>query len=195
VSRQARLQLQRIDDLLDMSDILAGTLRLKHEPFDLAEAMTAVVEFARPAAYQKHQTLVLEIDPPLQAEGVYLVRGDAERLRQVVWNLVSNAIAFTPETGRICVSLDADEGHARIVVRDSGKGIPAALLPHIFDRFCRSDVETPRTSGGGLGIGLAVAQPIVEAHGGTLSAQSEGDGRGACFVVLLPLLSLPGAGA
>ncbi len=188
IERNAKLQVQLIDDLLDVSRILSGKLRLNVATVDLKAVTAAALETLRLAAEAKALQIETLIDPAAIA-----VRGDGVRLQQVVWNLLSNAIKFTPIGGQIAVSLSYTETQARIQVRDMGKGIPADFLPCVFDHFRQEDGATTRKFGG-LGLGLAIVRQIVELHGGIVKAESAGEGQGATFTVELPLagqLALP----
>ncbi len=180
IERNARLQSQLIEDLLDLSRIISGKIRLTVCPVDLAAVIEAALDQTRPAALAKAIQLELDLD---RAAGAML--GDTERLQQVVSNILSNAVKFTPTGGHVEVRLERDDSEVRIQVRDSGSGIPADLLPHVFDRFRQGD-STTRRAQGGLGLGLAIVREIVELHGGTVEAQSPGPGKGATFTVRLP---------
>ncbi len=181
IQRNARLQLHVIDDLLDMSRIITGKMTLRMAPVDLHDVMTEAVETVRPAVIAKDIALDLHLDANAQH-----MTGDRDRLQQIVWNLLSNALKFTPAEGRIELRLEYADGHMQIVVRDNGLGIAPAFLPHVFDRFRQADTGTTRTYGG-LGVGLAVVRHLVEAHGGTISAASEGEGCGATFTLKMPV--------
>ena len=180
IERNARLQAQIIEDILEVSRIITGKLRLSVGPVELAPILEAAIESVRLAVDAKRIVLDVFLDP--QAG---LVSGDPERLQQVVWNLLSNAIKFTPEEGRVEVRLMHASPHARILVKDTGKGIPPEFLPFVFDRFRQADSSTGRRFGG-LGLGLAIVRHLVELHGGTVSAESSGEGKGATFLVELP---------
>lgn len=181
IERNALKQAQFIEDLLDVSRCLAGEFRLKCAPVLLASLMRNVVDSLQQTAEAKRQTLKLEI------EGSELsVNGDARRLEQVISNLVSNAIKYTPDGGHIAVKLARIDSQALIEVRDNGSGINAEFLPHIFDYFRRANgASTERHEG--LGLGLSIVREIVRLHGGAIEAHSDGDGRGAMFRLLLPL--------
>jgi PAS domain S-box-containing protein len=181
IERNARAQARIIDDLLDMSAIISGKVRLEVGPIDLPAIVEAAIETARPAAEAKH----IRIRPEIDRLAGFAVRGDANRLQQVLWNLLSNALKFTPRNGRIEVALRRAQGAVEICVSDSGRGISADFLPHVFDRFRQADASTTRQHGG-LGLGLAIVKQLVELHGGTIRASSEGEDRGATFVVSLP---------
>jgi signal transduction histidine kinase/CheY-like chemotaxis protein len=181
IERNAKAQSQLIDELLDVSRIVTGKLRLDTRPVEIGRVIEAAVESVRPAARARNIRLEVELAPlgdPLL--------GDAGRLQQVAWNLLSNAVKFTPEGGRVGVLLRRAGRHAEVRVEDTGQGIDADFLPHIFDRFRQADGSTTRRHGG-LGLGLAIARHLVELHGGAISADSEGEGRGASFTVRLPL--------
>jgi signal transduction histidine kinase/DNA-binding response OmpR family regulator len=180
IERNARSQSRLIEDLLDVSRIVSGKLVLERRRIDVSELLSAAVEDARPAAAERG----VEIDLDVQAEAA--VVGDANRLRQVLGNLFSNAIKFTPEGGRVQLTLGRDGRQAEIRMRDTGVGIPKEFLPHLFQRFRQADGGTTRAHGG-LGIGLAIVRHLVELHGGTVAADSDGQGRGACFTLRLPL--------
>ena len=182
VERNAQAQKKLIDDLLDISRIITGKLRLDVRAVDPANVVAAAIDALRPTAEAKAIRLQPLIDPQAGP-----VSGDPDRLQQVVWNLLSNAIKFTPKGGRVQVRLERADSHVEIVVSDSGKGIPTEFLPHVFDRFRQADGTSTRKHGG-LGLGLAIVRQLVELHGGTVSVESEGEGQGATFVVQLPLL-------
>jgi signal transduction histidine kinase len=181
IQRNAQMQKRLIEDLLDMSRILAGKLVIKGEKVDLPAALQTALDSIRPTAEGKAIQLEAEID-----ETVGFVIGDSDRLQQVVWNLLSNAIKFTPLNGRVELRLQKEGAEAKISVRDTGEGIPAEFLPHVFERFRQADGGTSRHHGG-LGLGLAVVRYLVEAHGGTVCAGSAGKDQGSTFVVTLPL--------
>jgi PAS domain S-box-containing protein len=181
IDRNARIQVQLIEDLLDVSRVLAGKLRLDVSALDLVEVCDAAIEVIRPAASAKglHLHVSYESKP-------LLMIGDADRLQQVIWNLLANSVKFTDRGGRIeLTARRADDDRMRVLVRDTGKGIPPKFLPHVFDRFRQEDSTSTRRYGG-LGIGLSIARSLVESHGGTIEAASSGEGLGATFVVTLP---------
>jgi CheY-like chemotaxis protein len=180
IERNAAAQMQIIEELLDLSSMSAGSLRLNIAPVDLRDLVGGAVETIRPAADAKSITLDVSIDITVGA-----LAGDAARLRQVLWNLLANAVKFTPAGGR--VQLIAREGPAEleISVKDSGPGIEPSFLPHVFEPFRRGESLTTRTVGG-LGLGLAIVRHIVEAHGGTVTADSDGADKGSVFVVRIP---------
>jgi PAS domain S-box-containing protein len=177
IERNARSQAQLIDDLLDISRIVAGNLRLDLHAIDLAPVIEAAVDDISPVAESKAIQTRISLDP---AAGRVL--GDLRRLKQVVWNLLSNAVKFTPQGGSVEVRLSRAESGARITVSDTGKGIKAEFLPNIFDRYRQEGKE----AGKGLGLGLNIVRSLVELHGGTVQAESRGEGQGAAFTVTLP---------
>ena len=181
VERNARAQAQLIDDLLDVSRIITGKLRIDVRPVDPNSFIEAAVESVRPAAEAKGVRLQKVLDT-----GTVSVPGDPVRLQQIVWNLLSNAIKFTPRGGRVQVKLERIDSHVEVAVSDTGSGIPADFLPHVFDRFRQADQKTTRQHGG-MGLGLAIVRHLVELHGGTVRAESPGEGQGAIFTVLLPV--------
>lgn len=183
IERNAKQQVQLIDDLLDISRIIRGKLALNLETVVLSEPITAALETVRLAAEAKAIRLEMSLDL-----SVGQVQGDVSRLQQVIWNLLSNAIKFTPPGGRVTVRLAQIACHAQIVVSDTGRGIKPEFLPYVFELFRQQDSSTTR-SFGGLGLGLAIVRQVVEAHGGTITAMSNGEGQGTTFTVQLPLLA------
>jgi PAS domain S-box-containing protein len=183
IERNARSQKQLIDDLLDASRIITGKLRLEAKPTRLAPVVAAAVESMRPAAASKGVDLSVALDG-----GALVVAGDAERLQQIVWNLLSNAVKFTPPEGRIEVALAREGDGALISVSDTGVGIAPEFLPLVFERFRQADASTTRAFGG-LGLGLSIVRHLVDLHGGRVTTESEGVGRGATFRVRLPLVA------
>jgi CheY-like chemotaxis protein len=183
VERNARVQAQLIEDLLDMSRITSGKLRLDIRPVSPAAVIEAALETVRPLAQAKGVLLTSTLD-----EAAVAVNGDPNRLQQVVWNLLSNAIKFTEKPGRVQVSLRRAGSHVAIAVADTGLGIAPEFLPHVFDRFRQADSSSTRTAGG-LGLGLAIVKHLVELHGGTVQAQSPGRGAGTTFTIELPLVA------
>ena len=165
-------QSRLIEDLLDTAGIITGNLRLEIGPVDLVSMIEEAVQTIRPAADAKGISLQAELPPE-----VGQITGDPIRLRQVVWNLVSNAVKFTPQGGRVEVRLERIDPHICITVSDTGKGIKAEFLPDIFDRFRQADASITRRHGG-LGLGLSLVKYLVELHGGTIDVASEGEGRG-----------------
>ena len=183
IERNARAQSQLIDDLLDVSRIITGKLRLDVRQIDPASFIESAIEALRPAAEAKDVRIQKVMDT-----GVVSVAGDPARLQQVVWNLLSNAIKFTPKGGRVQVRLERINSHIEIAVSDTGGGIEPEFLPHVFERFRQADQKTTRQHGG-LGLGLAIVRHLVELHGGTVGADSPGKGQGATFVVNLPIVA------
>ena len=181
ILRNANAQLQLIDDLLDVARIIAGKTRLDVRPVDLSAVIETALDAVRPAADGKEIRLHTVIDPSAGP-----VTGDPARLQQVVWNLLMNAVKFTPRGGRVQIYLQRVSSHVEIVVSDTGVGIPADVLPVVFERFRQADSSSTREHGG-LGLGLALVRHLVELHGGTVLARSDGEGKGATFVVKLPL--------
>jgi signal transduction histidine kinase len=188
IDRNARAQTQLIDDLLDVSRIIAGKLRLNLEPTALDHPVRAAVEAVRLQADARQVRIACELQPK---ETVIL--GDAFRLQQVVWNLLVNAIKFSRVGGLVEVTLRTREGSVELLVADHGQGIDKDVLPYIFDRFRQANASLSR-SHGGLGLGLAIVRHLVQSHGGSVKAESDGQGRGATFVVSFPMLSAPPEG-
>ncbi len=184
LERNARAQTQLVDDLLDVSRIVSGKLQIRDEIVDLPAVTRDAVDTVRATASARQVALRLDVDVPAPCA----VRGDPDRLRQIVWNLLSNAIKFTPAGGRVDVVLRPTGAEVEIVVRDSGVGIDAEFLPYVFDRFRQADSTTTRRYGG-LGLGLAIVRHLTEAHGGVVSAESDGPDRGATFTIRLPLVA------
>ena len=181
IERNARSQARLIDDLLDVSRIITGNLRLDLRPIDLAPIVDAAIDGLRPTAGAKQIQLHSHSDTK-----ACLVRGDPNRLRQIIWNLLLNAIKFTPRAGSVTVRLKCVEPHAQLIVSDTGEGISAEFLPYAFDRFRQAEGSMSRRQGG-LGLGLAVVRHLVELHGGNVRAESGGEGHGSTFTVDLPL--------
>jgi PAS domain S-box-containing protein len=181
IERNAKVQAQLVEDLLDLSRIISGKLRLEMRPVDLPIVLDAALDSVRPAAEAKGIRLVPVFDASASP-----VLGDPGRLQQVFWNLLSNAIKFTPPAGQVELFLQRMDGRAEILVSDSGIGITADFLPYVFDRLRQADSSSTRRHGG-LGLGLAIARHLIESHGGTVQARSEGQNRGSTFVVSLPL--------
>ena len=195
IERNCRAQAQLLDDALEMSRIISGQLRLDIRPCDLTSVIYAAIDVVRPAADAKNIELRAEINSDFSSSSC-----DDMRMQQVVWNLLANAIKFTPRGGNVRVTLDRQDSDVRIVVTDNGQGIDRELLPYVFDRFRQGDSSTQRKLGG-LGLGLSIVKHIVELHGGTVEAHSDGEGRGATFIVHLPTRAVrtsvapPGDGA
>jgi len=184
IERSAVAQGQLIEDILDVSRIITGKLRLEVAPVDIGRIVAEAVESVRPSAEAKQVRLHTVLDT---RENV--IRGDAHRLQQIMWNLLSNAIKFTPKGGRVHVAISRVNSHVEITVHDTGQGIQREFLPHVFERFRQADSSTVR-SHGGLGLGLAIVRHLTELHGGTATATSPGEGQGATFTVLLPLAAI-----
>ncbi len=183
IERNARLQAQLVEDLLDMSRVVSGQLRLDVQPVQPAAFIQAAIETVAPSATAKDITLETQLDP---AAGP--VSGDPGRLQQVIWNLLSNAIKFTPNHGTVQVVLTRHNGHVEITVSDSGAGIKPDFLPHLFERFRQADASTTRRHAG-LGLGLSIVKSLVELHGGQVSIRSDGEGQGTTVTVQLPRLT------
>ena len=182
IDRNARVQTQLISDILDVSRLVSGKLRLDIRPVELVRAVEAALDTVRPAAQARNIDLQTALDA-----GTGLVSGDVDRLQQVVWNLLSNAIKFTSPGGHIRVAVDRLESHVQLTVQDSGIGIDRDLLPHVFERFRQGDSSSTRPHGG-LGLGLALVRDLVELHGGTVRAASAGRDQGSIFTVKLPVM-------
>ncbi len=180
IERNAKSQAQLIDDILDVSRIVSGKVRMSLKRVSLANVVNAAVETVTPSAAAKGVELTVDV----QALGDIVA--DADRLQQVVWNLLSNAVKFTPKGGKVAVSGARVDSEVTLSVRDDGRGISAAFLPRVFDRFRQDDSSTTRQQTG-LGLGLAIVRHLVELHGGKVSAQSDGEGLGATFEVRLPI--------
>jgi PAS domain S-box-containing protein len=184
IVRNARAQRQLIDDLLDISRIITGRLRINVRPVELAPIIEAVVDGMHPAADCRDIHIQTTLEPLMSP-----VSGDPDRIQQIIWNLVTNAIKFTPKGGRIEVRLERIHSHIEITISDTGQGIAPEFLVHVFERFRQSDSSSTRTHGG-LGLGLSIVRELVEMHGGTVTAHSPGEGQGTIFKVILPLLSI-----
>jgi CheY-like chemotaxis protein len=183
IDRNARVQAQLIDDLLDVSRIVSGKLNLEVRPLDLTSITRAAINVVCPAADAKGISIDYWAEPGLGA-----ISADSARLHQIIWNLLSNAVKFTPHGGKICVRVEQAGADARVTVKDTGQGIEPEFLPRVFDRFLQADSSTT-SSFGGLGLGLAIVRHLVELHGGTVSAQSDGLNKGATFSATFPLLA------
>jgi len=184
IERNARAQARLIDDVLDVSRIVTGKMRLDVQRVELPAVIAAAVETIRPAADAKGVRIQSVIEPIIVP-----VHGDPARLQQVIWNLVSNAVKFTPKNGRVQIVLARVSSHVEIRVSDTGEGIAPEFLPHLFERFMQADAS-PSREHTGLGIGLALVKQLVELHGGTVRAASDGVGQGATFIVEIPLAIL-----
>ncbi|HEX5965953.1 MAG TPA: CHASE domain-containing protein [Pyrinomonadaceae bacterium] len=185
ICRNARAQAQIVDDILDVSRIITGNLYLDLHPLQLAPVVKNAINVVRPTADAKG----IKIDARIDATTA-MVSGDANRLQQVIWNLLSNAVKFTNNGGRVTVRLSQVGSTLEIKVSDTGQGISREFMPYVFDRFRQADSTTTRHHGG-LGLGLAIARHLMEIHGGTITAQSEGEGRGATFTIKLPIIEAP----
>lgn len=181
IERNARAQAQLIDDLLDMSRIISGKIHLQVQTVNLPTVVAAAIATVKHSAAAKRITVQTWLDPQAGP-----IAGDPNRIQQVVWNLLSNSIKFTPSGGTVTAELRRFENHAEISVSDTGAGIPAEFLPHVFERFRQADASTTRRHGG-LGLGLAIVKQLVELHGGAISVSSEGTGKGCRFLIRLPL--------
>jgi signal transduction histidine kinase len=185
IERNTRQQARMIEDLLDVSRIISGKMRLEVAPMKLSEVADAALASVRRAAEAKAIQLHLVVDSALER-----IVGDAARVQQILWNLLSNAVKFTPPGGRVELRLDADSPWVRIQVSDSGRGMEPGFIPHAFERFRQADSSSTRSEGG-LGLGLAIVRHLAELHGGTVEAESAGPGRGSRFTVRLPAASRP----
>jgi PAS domain S-box-containing protein len=180
IERNASAQARMIDDMLDMARIAAGKLRLEMGPVDVVKVVLAAVDVVMPTAHAKRISLRTRLDPTTPG-----ILGDQDRLQQVIWNLLSNALKFTDPGGSIEVRVSTNGRFSRVVVSDSGHGISPEFLPHVFERFRQADASSSRRHGG-LGVGLALVHYLIQLHGGSVSAHSEGDGKGATFTIDLP---------
>jgi signal transduction histidine kinase len=183
IERNARAQAQLIDDLLDMSRVIRGVLRLEVEPTDAAAALDAAIDALGPTAEARQ--IFIHAEAP---RGVAVVSADRTRLQQILWNVLSNALKFTPPGGRIDARIAVDGSEAVIRISDTGEGIAPEFLPHVFDRFRQESADTQRTHSG-LGLGLSLVRHLTELHGGTIAAESGGKGRGSTFTIRLPLIA------
>lgn len=182
IERNAQMQGQLIEDLLDVSRIVSGKLRISPRPIDLAPVVEAGVDTSRPAAQAKGVHLVMCLD-----SGAGIVDADPARVQQIVWNLVSNAVKFTPKGGRVQVGLTREGSRVRLLVADTGAGIDPAQLPYVFERFWQAD-NAMRQERSGLGLGLSICRSLVELHGGSIRVESAGSGQGAAFMAEFPLV-------
>jgi signal transduction histidine kinase len=182
IDRNTRTQVKLIEDLLDMSGMIQGSVRLALQPLDIASVLDAAIESLRPTAEARR--ILLHAETP---RGVALASADPVRLQQVVWNVLSNALKFTPPGGRVEAQVMVDHGEAVVRVTDSGEGIAPEFLPYVFDRFRQEDADVTRTHQG-LGLGLSLARHLAELHGGSIAVNSDGKGKGSTFTIRLPLL-------
>jgi signal transduction histidine kinase len=180
IERNAKSQAELIEDMLDVSRIITGRLRLDMKPVGLPSAVEAALDSVKPAADAKNVHLACDLDHECG-----LMMGDSNRLQQIVWNLLSNAVKFTPPGGYVRVTLRRDDSDIKLTVSDTGKGITPQFLPYVFERFRQAETMVSRTSTG-LGLGLSIARHLVELHGGVIEASSEGEGHGATFTVTFP---------
>ena len=185
IERNAAAQVTMIDDMLDMARIVAGKLRLEMQPVDLLSVVLAAVDVITPSADAKRVAVQTTLDPKTPR-----LLGDPDRLQQVIWNLLSNALKFTEPGGRVELRLEVVGKYARVIVSDSGYGISPEFLPYVFERFRQNDASSKRRQGG-LGLGLALVRELVELHGGSVTAASEGEGKGATFTIDLPTIMSP----
>ncbi len=190
LNRNIDIQRQLIDDLLDSARIVSGKLKIESLPVDLVPVIEAALDVVRPAAKAKSIHLFAELPASLGQ-----IAGDATRLQQVFWNLLANAVKFTPKGGQVSVRLERFETYARVSISDTGKGIPIEFLPYVFDRYAQANDDHTHFRHGGLGLGLALVSNLVELHGGRVSAESSGTGKGAQFIIDLPLRALLSAEA
>jgi signal transduction histidine kinase len=181
IERNARAQAQIINDLMDMSRIVSGKIHLEVQPVNLHILIRSAIESVRPSADAKRIRVQTMLD-----NSIGLTRGDPNRLQQVLWNLLTNAVKFTPSGGRVQVVLERVNSHVEILVEDTGIGIKPEFLPYVFDRFRQGDPSTTRRYGG-LGLGLSITRSLVELHGGSVRVKSPGEGQGSTFVVALPV--------
>ena len=181
IEQSARAQARLVEDLLDMSRLMLSKLQLRRAPVNVSDAVNETAEMIRPAAEAKN----IDVRITVPRDG-YIVDADPMRLQQILWNLIQNAVKFTPAGGHVGVRLDREGPSVRVTVSDDGDGIPPDLLPHLFDAFRQGDGAASK---GGLGLGLAIARQLAIAHGGTIEAQSDGAAKGAQFILRLPLES------
>ena len=182
IERNASAQARMIDDMLDMARIASGKLRLDMRPVDVVKVVLASVDVVMPAAHARHVAVRTNLDPRTPS-----VLGDQDRLQQVIWNLLSNALKFTDQGGTVGVRVALNGRFVRIVVTDTGQGISPEFIPHVFERFRQADASSSRRHGG-LGVGLALVHDLIELHGGSVHAFSEGEGKGATFTIDLPTM-------
>jgi signal transduction histidine kinase len=189
IDRNATALAQIVEDVLDVSRIVLGKARLRVQPTDVTAVVEDAVATVKPAADAKGLHVKCSL-----GDGTATVAGDHSRLQQVVWNLLTNAVKFTPRGGTVDIRVEQHESHVTIVVSDTGIGFSPSFRPHLFERFRQAESGTTRPHGG-LGLGLSIAHHIVEMHGGTIEAESAGDGQGATFSVVLPLSRVSAAAA
>ena len=179
IERNAQAQARIVEDILDVARGMSGNVRLELQQVDLVSVAQRSVEAIAPTAVAKQIRVEVRGREPLA------ISADPNRLQQVVWNLVSNAVKFTPAGGQVTLAVSGNDGFAELTVTDTGAGIPPAFLPYVFDKFRQADASFTRQHGG-LGLGLAIARHLIELHGGSIEARSAGEGNGATFVVRLP---------
>jgi signal transduction histidine kinase len=184
IEKSANLQNRLIEDVFDVARINSGKLNLDPRPMSLCESVTQAVELVRPAAKAKNITLEI----PSDAETIFIM-GDPDRIRQVITNILSNAVKFTPEGGHVRLGLQSSGSTARLVIEDNGPGISPELLPQIFEPYAQAKKDSRRGQAG-LGLGLPLARRLVERHGGEITAESAGQNRGATFTISLPLIEV-----
>jgi signal transduction histidine kinase len=184
IDRNTDLQVKLVDDILDHARLASGKLRVDLEPLDARAILASVLESLEPTAHAKSITLERELQP-----GVMEISADSERLQQILWNVLTNAIKFTPMHGLVRVTLKRLDGWIEINVCDTGKGIPAEFLPYVFESFRQEEGRATRAEGG-LGLGMSITRQLVELHGGSISAASDGPGKGATFTIRLPALEV-----
>jgi signal transduction histidine kinase len=185
IRRNAQLQAKLIDDLLDMNRLISGNVVLERSDVDVASLVQATMQSLQPIAQQKTVQLLAVV-----ASGTGTVQADSRRLQQVLWNVLHNAVKFTPAGGRVELRVNREHDQMAITVQDTGKGISPAFLPYVFERFRQEDSTTTREFFG-LGLGLAIAKQLIELHGGSISASSHGEGSGATFTLRIPSASAP----
>lgn len=183
IERNVKLQLKLVDDMLDHARFATGKLRVELDAVDARPVLTAVLESLEPTANAKAVAIAQDLAP-----GAMRVAADVDRLQQIFWNVLNNAVKFTPEEGRVDVAMRRSNGWVELVVRDTGKGIAADFLPHVFESFRQEEGRIVRAEGG-LGLGMSITRQLVELHGGSISAASPGPGQGATFTVRLPALA------
>ena len=188
ITRNAQIQAKLIEDLLDMNRLMSGNVQLEISPIELRTLLQTTVQSLQPAADAKGIQLLASVELTVEE-----MMGDPRRLQQILWNLLHNAIKFTPNQGRVEIHVQRINGQLQITVQDNGRGISPEFLPHVFERFCQQDPSSTRGAFG-LGLGLSIAEQLVELHGGTISALSPGDGQGATFIVRVPVVA-PGTSA
>jgi CheY-like chemotaxis protein len=183
IDRNAAAQARLIDDMLDMTRIVSGKLRLEIGPVDLVAAVMAAIDVVAPAAHAKNLSIHRSLGSRTR-----LINGDADRIQQIAWNVLANAVKFTPPGGSISVAIDEDEDGVKLVIADTGKGMAPEFLPHVFERFRQANSSVSRSEGG-LGLGLALVRQLVEMHGGRIEVVSAGIGKGSTFTIVFPAVA------